>query len=749
MMYVFLSVVNESVRLTISQVISSPTRFLDSEFDEDVQMPQWSAPLRPVFQKTHIETFPGRSPPSAKDLSKSPLPHAKDQGHQMTPKARLRHNDSQVLFTAIDSSPLQPDEVESQMLTDRQKEVRQRQVFEATTMFPNLGIVPKPKDQISGTTNSHLHIAENEMSSSPMDIGDNSPISYGDIPDDVLGSSPTPRSSIGKSRLLPAIQPPSTQNDVAQISSSFDVRMTSWLDETDKLDTQRADKHEVGVASDQGTQTWDPTHFLFGNKHPDHRVDSSEALMNQPTMPQRKLVLVTEPAIGGVDAAPHSDNEVFVDAQPGPPSPSENTVHQVSNNLHAVEVPPPVMKSLDEVTMGGNVQEPVTPLMHYEARERFQVTDVSKPASSTSQIIDSFEDAETHPTPNEDDQIAAQLVKDLERASSQVDGETAEVLSGVTCPRGSSMKRKSAPEDSEAVSKKVRLPEPRKLPNFQIVVDSRQSSGADFEFVTLDAHARSRPSPRDAKLGKARSRSKRFKVPPKSTGTRNGAGRPARSSSADPTSEHESCGVPDETSLSALDLKHDMVGHLPVARRRRSARLNGSPPASQPFDLPGSDAASLTSEARFATAVVADVSNQAEPSPGHSNSTEWQERDDRGAGSLEIVSSSRKICTESAASDLTIPNGVTGFHNPPADGSRIPDSFLGRPSIPGQVGYSEEDPDGGGLSARGILCSFRNLLENIKRVTLGAEEERELVRVLVDSVQEVHEAGRRHGNATI
>jgi hypothetical protein len=38
------------------------------------------------------------------------------------------------------------------------------------------------------------------------------------------------------------------------------------------------------------------------------------------------------------------------------------------------------------------------------------------------------------------------------------------------------------------------------------------------------------------------------------------------------------------------------------------------------------------------------------------------------------------------------------------------------------------------------------LLDHLKRITVGMEDERELVSVLVDSVREVHEAGRRHGN---
>lgn len=46
-------------------------------------------------------------------------------------------------------------------------------------------------------------------------------------------------------------------------------------------------------------------------------------------------------------------------------------------------------------------------------------------------------------------------------------------------------------------------------------------------------------------------------------------------------------------------------------------------------------------------------------------------------------------------------------------------------------------------TAQWILQGFKDLLQNVKRVTLGPEEERAMVGVLFESVKEVHEAGRR------
>jgi Rap1-interacting factor 1 N terminal len=53
-------------------------------------------------------------------------------------RARLHHNDSQVQFVPIESSPLPGENTESQDLTARQKEVRERQDRESALHFPDL-----------------------------------------------------------------------------------------------------------------------------------------------------------------------------------------------------------------------------------------------------------------------------------------------------------------------------------------------------------------------------------------------------------------------------------------------------------------------------------------------------------------------------------------------------------------------------------------------------------------------------------
>lgn len=64
----------------------------------------------------------------------------------------LRHDDSQVQFVSIESSPLPGEDLESQCLTARQKEVRERQDHEAALLFPDLRSGPACKTDALETT---------------------------------------------------------------------------------------------------------------------------------------------------------------------------------------------------------------------------------------------------------------------------------------------------------------------------------------------------------------------------------------------------------------------------------------------------------------------------------------------------------------------------------------------------------------------------------------------------------------------
>lgn len=702
---------SNNARLMRYKQMSSPIIFLNSQPDEDIQEAERSVPSKPASHMAlHEKLSPERSKQPASSLKRSPWSSAKKRGVKTTPKARLRHDDSQIQFAAIDSSPLQPNEVESQMLTDRQKEVRQRQILAASTMFSNLGQVPQAADHVPNGTMARLQLAKNEISSSPILTGDeviSSPVQI-DLAD-VVGSSPTPRSRIERFRGRPVVQEPSL-SPVVQVSSSFDVPMPSGSDAPSEPQAATAEKDDADL-SGRDSRMSNHDSFPSLSEHVGKTLDSFGASMYQPRTPTRKLVSVKEPIRKTVDSSPFSHNGVFVDARPESPQSSDDKNHNQVSDIEPTSVtPPPTLRPFHEAITGGTHQEPAIPMMHNETREMSQDREVIAMASHA---------------PNEEEQIAAQLVNDLERASSQVESERRGNSTWTASPRVNA-KRKRAPEDSEpdGTTRKPRAQASRKRQNIQVVVDSRRAGGAGAENVDIGAeglssasspHAGLRNIGLPAKAAKGgQGRAKRTAPVP------HGPGRGARSSSASACTECDSCGMSDATKLPASHVKRKRADHVPVGARRRSARLRGLPGRSPA--LPGSDAVRTSSD---------------------------DFRDFSGADDLEGIS---VLVEQARADDDSTAQQQTGDAGQELHPTNSPcghvgaDADAGGQEIPVEVnGSGDVAEEGKAVRAQGILQGLRKLLENIKRVTLGVEEEREMVSVLVDSVREVHEAGRRHG----
>jgi len=120
-----------------------------------------------------------------------------------TPK--LRHNDSQIQFETIESSPIADVILDSQLLTARQKEVKERQNAEAAAMFPDIRSTPLSKaDSIqrrlssassSGGLPLHRSASKTRLLASPTIVRQSTPEPLGDF-DAFLHSSPTPTRSL-------------------------------------------------------------------------------------------------------------------------------------------------------------------------------------------------------------------------------------------------------------------------------------------------------------------------------------------------------------------------------------------------------------------------------------------------------------------------------------------------------------------------------------------------------------------------
>ena len=115
---------------------------------------------------------------------------------------RLRHDNSQIEFAVIDSSPSVLAAIESQLLTDRQEEVKERQSRETAALFPDVRSSPKPTSSFRRDSTPRLQLSQRDIIEASG--GRKEPISPTLPPTDkmtpFLGSSPTPsqRSSSSK-----------------------------------------------------------------------------------------------------------------------------------------------------------------------------------------------------------------------------------------------------------------------------------------------------------------------------------------------------------------------------------------------------------------------------------------------------------------------------------------------------------------------------------------------------------------------
>ena len=131
---------------------------------------------------------------------KSPRRQKTSTSRSKPPTPRLRHDDSQIDFVSVDS-PVGLSRVDSQLLTDHQKEVRSRQQADESSNFPYLRSLLRSG---AGRTKDEVSAFPMSPSLSAMEV----PAAQGGTPrsrpsvargplDDFINSSPTPSRNIG------------------------------------------------------------------------------------------------------------------------------------------------------------------------------------------------------------------------------------------------------------------------------------------------------------------------------------------------------------------------------------------------------------------------------------------------------------------------------------------------------------------------------------------------------------------------
>ena len=218
-----------------------------------------------------------------------------------TPKPRLRHDDSQIQFAPIDSSPL-PTEDESQHLTEHQKEVKTRQQDNAQ-LFHDLSSSPTAQSTaLQKRVAKRLDFSTNmapysvlEGPATPSGLAD----AHGLMSDDVP-SSPTPSSTKDLAGVCTEVHDGPDMEDALQDLPSSPPR----ADPNPRVHPTPIDEVEQILQLDQATV--DTTDFAVqseidvtkGSEHRHDRDQASSPFPSDSLLPTEQLQLEEEAASG-------------------------------------------------------------------------------------------------------------------------------------------------------------------------------------------------------------------------------------------------------------------------------------------------------------------------------------------------------------------------------------------------------------------------------------------------------------------
>ena len=688
--------------------MSSPLHFVDSEDEGGMQAEPVVSPPRSPIPDDSLQGIAKSikgvrlSPDLGKAAALRDSPTSAQRRVKTTPKARLRHDDSQIQFAAIESSPLQPEPVESQHMTDRQKEVKERQCREAAAMFPEIRSSPRTTSRPVDYNLPQLVLKSPQDQVPKSTIHEDSSPTY--LPDALmnafLGSSPTPtakrlsdRRSDDDPPSSPPVVPPDFQTN--HLTGRPLANADHGLVQETANSEQNLGKH-FAEKSPPDMTSCPPDGESNGAVEDAHTLISGQKRASNMNAPQ----MTTEPP-------PVSELDIYVDA------PSESLPGKPS-------------------TEHGDIQP--NSIAHSSQSENSSHFSV------------------------EDEQVTAQLITEMERASSQQSAKQDEIAQS---SRGATKKRKRNSDVVTAENKKKRT---SLSSNSQAAADVSMTGETVADCVMIDVREpdRSRamlPQKIKRELSVSPSMSTNIQAieeiavtetPPVDHPMRSAANQSLHQEQDTPNTVKKAIGRPRGSRNSQV--KQEEAEQEPASGVRKSTRVSERLSGSTTSSPHNSQASSQEStkggpwlaigktprrgmfrwlQRSSAESEEAAISEPTASSPtkknteGMSGNSKMQDsqRDDPSPASHhqpEHESTSRNEGHESSANQ--------------GDGEM---QAQGR----GGVDRGEE---GKAASAQGILENFHSMLDKIKRVTFGPEEERAVVGMLFECVKEVHEAGRRH-----
>lgn len=150
---------------------------------------------KPSTKNLRVKDSPFRVSKSARrSLTRSPAAPAsasRRTSARTTPKVRLRHDNSQIQFEPIVSSPSNPFNQESQVLTERQKEMIERHRLSGS-LFANMAAPSPTRDAVSSPVEIHSDaLTADDLPTTTRTTPRQTLVAMGPM-DAFLGSSPTP-----------------------------------------------------------------------------------------------------------------------------------------------------------------------------------------------------------------------------------------------------------------------------------------------------------------------------------------------------------------------------------------------------------------------------------------------------------------------------------------------------------------------------------------------------------------------------
>ncbi|KAJ9640468.1 hypothetical protein H2199_006007 [Coniosporium tulheliwenetii] len=660
--------------------------------------------------------------------------------------SRLRHEDSQVQFVAIESSP--PREPESQLLTEHQKEVKAKQL-EGTAMFRNIGSSPLKQSEAPPRTPNRSFMMSSEASV-PRGTWDGantplaSPLPAGAI-ERFLDSSPTPSSARKRVQILSD----ATVEDLA-VGSDSAVALQAVADEQNEI--QEAAPGELGDSDDDGDlNAWtdppsSPPQMQDPSNNDDSIVARCAAAADQDEAQDPTLKEIDpEASSEGDDLDGATDAFEETTTAVSDPEPELDEIPSSVADIQSTAQLAGEMQAYAKRSPAGNDATPAQATTHYaKANSPVQAPGILPPASGSTTVEVEEEDLEDlyHSVlhvpavqPSKLPQSSDGSVSRAENsfiyhestdniAATRAQGEPTEAshvspahssLANKETPRNNKKRKSTTPSSSKGAKRqKKQSPLKRLLTSALSQITGRRTEEEREDDDMLDEIA---VASQPAESTTSWSFSSNIKLEPGTSPRKTMEPHPALPSTV----------VPE-------------LSHAP----------NPSSPTSQP-----SGPASKPSKKRPRRSATA---SERAPSISAGNETVIEDtpvpRKRRRTASVNRTTTSRSTAPDASAITRSLPRTLSHVEIPSSrPSSRLETTQDSDEHDVEEPTYADGEPVGGAAASdidtrpkaepKSIIARLRQIAADLRDAMLGSQEERELDDVLFEVRQNVHEAGRR------